>query len=116
MIQLIVIMAERVDFWCSLVNYSLHIFILINCGKYSPGADTEHMAAAPDISVGRCLMMNGRVKDQQLRDTGGEVNKITRAAEDHPSVSLFILHTTHNTRPVIDFPHNTPCSSETTIE
>ena len=37
-------------FLCSLVNYSLHIFILINCGKYSPGADTEHMAAAPDIS------------------------------------------------------------------
>lgn len=55
MIQLIVIMAERVDFWCSLVNYSLHIFILINCGKYSPGADGEHIGAhgsSPDISDG----------------------------------------------------------------
>ena len=47
--RFIVIMAAF--FLCSLVNYSLHIFILINCGKYSPGADTEHMAAAPDISV-----------------------------------------------------------------
>ena len=52
MIQLIVIMAERVDFLCSLVNYSLHIFILINCGKYSPGADGEHMAAAPISRTG----------------------------------------------------------------
>ena len=55
MIQLIVIMAERLDFLFSLVNYSLHNFILINCGKYSPGADGEHIGAhgsSPDISDG----------------------------------------------------------------
>ena len=116
MIQLIVIMAERVSrlfvLACKLFSpyfYSHKLRQIFPGGRYwAHGSSPRYLGRAMSDDE-----WSGEGSTAPWH--GGEVNKITRA-EDHPSVSLFILHTIHNTRTVIDFPNNTPCSSETTIE